>query len=908
MPTDQILSSFPPANAEGAFGDRLPQIVLKRRTLPWERNPAGAATVVADAVARARRRRRGRGASCPTADAGRAVRHRRARRCSTPTDKDVEQGLYLAVTETVVKKIFPCAGGPAAARPRARGRRQRHRAGQRRRRRLARRRARQPAAGVRRRRRQAGALHGLPGQPRGPARRAAAADAAGRLLRVRAGAGLDACSPTIAAVGADHARRWAASTSATAAAAASSCSGAAAPGAAAALAAARPRRQPRAIGAALDGAASDGRSRRRRAVGAATDRGGRRGGRATRTPSASCATRWPRASACRSSCIAAREGAALPGARALVVHDQRGRDVRDADAGPRRRPARHRARSRAAGRRRRRRPAAPRSSRPGTSASATARAAATPARAWYRGPLVPHPDRRATSRRRRPAAASPTPPTSCAASCPTAARTSSSPPRSRSAACSALSQLSVVSALLRFRARAVRRRPGARDPRPSVIAVRRCPSCVDERIDLGRFVAVAGAGRAGDASPTRRSGRAGRSPTRAGRSTFAATSTRSSPRASASTSTASASAASTVGMRRRRWRRPTCRWPAAGSGADSTSAPSPALRRGARRPSCERTPGVAAPPSSARSAAAARRPGGARPAGPRRARRPDRRALRRTPTTTRRRTSHDEPSARRRAADRGTRSPSAQNYADARHRPRPRRRRPRRARRAAPLPRPGCACCTACRSATSCPTPTLLPVESIRFFYIDRAWTDALVQGALSVGTITHRRPRAARGGVPAHPRRGRRRRAHDPAARAARSCSQAPAARSPASCCARARCPGWPNLHVRAYSARRARRRRARRTEAESQPEPDEGAADGAARPGRAARAVRRRARGGAHRGAAPGHPVRRPPRPRGPAGAAPGEGQAARRDTGDPVPPEDDFTLDQLGRRARSGPARRA
>lgn len=31
----------------------------------------------------------------------------------------------------------------------------------------------------------------------------------------------------------------------------------------------------------------------------------------------------------------------------------------------------------------------------------------------------------------------------------------------------------------------------------------------------------------------------------------------------------------------------------------------------------------------------------------------------------------------------------------------------------------------------------LLPLESIRFFYIDRAWTDALVQGMLSVGTIT---------------------------------------------------------------------------------------------------------------------------------------------------------------------------
>lgn len=30
----------------------------------------------------------------------------------------------------------------------------------------------------------------------------------------------------------------------------------------------------------------------------------------------------------------------------------------------------------------------------------------------------------------------------------------------------------------------------------------------------------------------------------------------------------------------------------------------------------------------------------------------------------------------------------------------------------------------------------LLPPESIRFFYIDRNWTDALIQGALSVGTV----------------------------------------------------------------------------------------------------------------------------------------------------------------------------
>ena len=39
MPPDQILSTYPPANAEGSFETRLPQVVLKRRTLPWERVP-----------------------------------------------------------------------------------------------------------------------------------------------------------------------------------------------------------------------------------------------------------------------------------------------------------------------------------------------------------------------------------------------------------------------------------------------------------------------------------------------------------------------------------------------------------------------------------------------------------------------------------------------------------------------------------------------------------------------------------------------------------------------------------------------------------------------------------------------------------------------------------------------------
>lgn len=42
MPPDQVLSVFPPAETEGAYGSRLPQVVIKRRTLPWERRVAGA--------------------------------------------------------------------------------------------------------------------------------------------------------------------------------------------------------------------------------------------------------------------------------------------------------------------------------------------------------------------------------------------------------------------------------------------------------------------------------------------------------------------------------------------------------------------------------------------------------------------------------------------------------------------------------------------------------------------------------------------------------------------------------------------------------------------------------------------------------------------------------------------------
>ncbi|WP_436398781.1 hypothetical protein [Roseobacter sp. S98] len=40
LPPDQALMTFPPANSEGAYEARLPQIVLKKRTLPWDRRAA----------------------------------------------------------------------------------------------------------------------------------------------------------------------------------------------------------------------------------------------------------------------------------------------------------------------------------------------------------------------------------------------------------------------------------------------------------------------------------------------------------------------------------------------------------------------------------------------------------------------------------------------------------------------------------------------------------------------------------------------------------------------------------------------------------------------------------------------------------------------------------------------------
>lgn len=94
----------------------------------------------------------------------------------------------------------------------------------------------------------------------------------------------------------------------------------------------------------------------------------------------------------------------------------------------------------------------------------------------------------------------------------------------------------------------------------------------------------------------------------------------------------------------------------------------------------------------------------------------------------------------------------------------------------------------------------LLPPESIRFFYLDRNWTDALVQGALSAGTLNS----ADRAQL--EPLYGQIRRELDEEERDVRLPGGEPVQRGPAGVITgfllRSRAvSGWPGMHVRAYS-----------------------------------------------------------------------------------------------------------
>jgi hypothetical protein len=107
LPPDQVLSTFPPNKSQGSFSSRLPQIVLKRRTLPWEREadpalavggvPSGvpwlALVVLADG-------------ECEFLNA------KPIAQCVTPGvvlagRNDTPVGDAIVVTETVVRKVFP---------------------------------------------------------------------------------------------------------------------------------------------------------------------------------------------------------------------------------------------------------------------------------------------------------------------------------------------------------------------------------------------------------------------------------------------------------------------------------------------------------------------------------------------------------------------------------------------------------------------------------------------------------------------------------------------------------------------------------------------------------------------------------------------------------------------------------
>lgn len=95
----------------------------------------------------------------------------------------------------------------------------------------------------------------------------------------------------------------------------------------------------------------------------------------------------------------------------------------------------------------------------------------------------------------------------------------------------------------------------------------------------------------------------------------------------------------------------------------------------------------------------------------------------------------------------------------------------------------------------------LLPPESIRFFYVDRRWTDALVQGALSVGTVNSDDRTELSAQYPAvraeldREERNLRRRAGTPRWQGDAGPISGFLLRSRA-------VSGWPALHVRAFSA----------------------------------------------------------------------------------------------------------
>lgn len=110
LPPDQALMVFPPANSEGAYDATLPQIVLKRRTLPWDRKAEPDGKVIKEQIVQE---------TTPwlalvviAEGEGEIVHDRPWAECVTPGvtltgASDSVTASFLKVPKSTVEKVFP---------------------------------------------------------------------------------------------------------------------------------------------------------------------------------------------------------------------------------------------------------------------------------------------------------------------------------------------------------------------------------------------------------------------------------------------------------------------------------------------------------------------------------------------------------------------------------------------------------------------------------------------------------------------------------------------------------------------------------------------------------------------------------------------------------------------------------
>jgi hypothetical protein len=103
LPPDQILGTFPPAGARGSFTSRLAQVVLRRRTLPWERSTDLDATTAPTPWLALILVAEGEGQLLTDVDVAQCV----TAGVTLAGDADVPKSACLEIPEEVVDKTFP---------------------------------------------------------------------------------------------------------------------------------------------------------------------------------------------------------------------------------------------------------------------------------------------------------------------------------------------------------------------------------------------------------------------------------------------------------------------------------------------------------------------------------------------------------------------------------------------------------------------------------------------------------------------------------------------------------------------------------------------------------------------------------------------------------------------------------